>query len=145
MHKIFPFLPCLVGFALLVNPQIANAQPICTPNLTPEKAFLAIKNANNPSLAITTHNPNSTNQNTPLPNHFSTSTLININTASEAELVQLKGISSKKAQDIMLYREMIAPFRTVDDLDKVKGIGKATIDKNRTIISVGDGQTVKSP
>lgn len=37
---------------------------------------------------------------------------------------------------------MIAPFKSIDELDKVKGIGKATIEKNRAILSIGDGQTV---
>lgn len=115
-----------------------NAQPICTPNLTPEQAFLAIKNANNPQAL--TISPTIPTQSTAPVSSQPTSTLINLNTATEAELVQLNGISSKKAQEIILYREMIAPFRTVDDLDKVKGIGKATIDKNRAIMTVGDGQ-----
>lgn len=130
---------------LLVYCSITHALPICTPNLTPEQAFLAIKNANNPQSTQTPPlQPNAptqaqlSTQTAPQP----TANLININTATEAELVQLNGISSKKAQDIILYREMIAPFRTVDDLDKVKGIGKATIDKNRAIMTVGDGQTV---
>lgn len=131
------FLQLLSGIILLSTFQSSYAQPICTPNLTPEQAFLAIKNANNPQSTQTAPTQLSA-QTTPQP----TANLININTATEAELVQLNGISSKKAQDIILYREMIAPFRTLDDLDNVKGIGKATIDKNRAIITVGDGQTV---
>lgn len=94
---------------------------MCTPNLTPEQAFLHLTNQ---SEKVSTKTD------------LSLSKLININTASEAELVQLHGISSKKAQDIILYRSMIAPFEMVDDLDKVKGIGKATIDKNRHLITV---------
>ena len=46
-------------------------------------------------------------------------------------LTQLDGIGAKKAQQIILYRQMIAPFATADDLANVKGIGKATVDKNR--------------
>ncbi|OBX79532.1 hypothetical protein A9308_00175 [Moraxella atlantae] len=61
---------------------------------------------------------------------------ININTAREAELVQLAGIGASKAQAIILYREQIAPFASVDDLARVKGIGKATVDKNRNRLSV---------
>lgn len=131
---------------MVVGLSFAYAQPICTPNLTPEQAFLAIKNAKNPQNTPTNLPTQLTVQNQPqiftqMPVQ-PTSNLININTASEAELAQLNGISSKKAQDIILYREMIAPFRTVDDLDNVKGIGKATVDKNRNIITVGDGKTV---
>lgn len=132
------FFQLLSGVTLLFTFQNSHAQPICTPNLTPEQAFLAIKNANNPQ-ALTISPTISTQPTAPVSSQ-PTSTLINLNTATEAELVQLNGISSKKAQEIILYREMIAPFRTVDDLDKVKGIGKATIDKNRAIMTVGDGQ-----
>lgn len=103
--------------SILSIPVFAN---ICTPNLTPEQAFLQL-----------------TNQKEQVSHQIKTqSKLININTASEAELSQLHGISSKKAQAIILYRTMIAPFTSVDDLDKVKGIGKATVDKNRHLITV---------
>ena len=42
------------------------------------------------------------------------------------------GIGAKKAQQIILYRQMMAPFATADDLANVKGIGKATVDKIAT-------------
>ncbi|WP_201615538.1 ComEA family DNA-binding protein [Psychrobacter urativorans] len=57
---------------------------------------------------------------------------ININRASEGELVSLHGIGSSKAQAIILYREMFGDFKTVEELEKVKGIGPKTIEKNRT-------------
>ena len=56
---------------------------------------------------------------------------ININRASEGELVSLNGIGSSKAQAIILYREMFGDFKTVDELAKVKGIGAKTVEKNR--------------
>ena len=63
---------------------------------------------------------------------------ININRATEAELVSLDGIGSNKAQAIILYREMFGGFKTVDELTKVKGIGAKTIEKNRRRLSVQD-------
>ena len=57
---------------------------------------------------------------------------VNINRATESELVSLHGIGSSKAQAIILYREMFGDFKTVDDLEKVKGIGAKTIEKNRS-------------
>lgn len=60
------------------------------------------------------------------------SVVVNINTATEAELVSLHGIGSSKAQAIILYREMFGNFNSVDDLAKVKGIGVKTIEKNRS-------------
>ncbi len=51
-----------------------------------------------------------------------TQTSININRATEAELVGLDGIGSSKAQAIILYREMFGGFKSVDELTKVKGM-----------------------
>lgn len=64
--------------------------------------------------------------------------MININRASEGELVLLHGIGSSKAQAIILYREMFGDFKTVDELARVKGIGVKTIEKNRGRLSVQD-------
>ena len=58
-----------------------------------------------------------------------TQTRININRATEAELVALNGIGSSKAQAIILYREMFGGFKTVDELTKVKGIGAKRLRK----------------
>ncbi|HBI49118.1 MAG TPA: competence protein ComEA [Moraxellaceae bacterium] len=99
----------------------AQAQ-VCTPSLTPEQAFLAVTN-------LTGTNGGSTKPSTNV--LANSSKVININIASEAQLTQLDGIGAKKAQQIILYRQMIAPFATADDLANVKGIGKATVDKNR--------------
>ena len=61
---------------------------------------------------------------------------VNLNTASEAELDAIKGIGPGKAKAIVEYRDKNGPFKTVDDLGLVKGIGTATIEKNRDKISV---------
>ena len=63
---------------------------------------------------------------------------VNINRASEGELVSLNGIGSSKAQAIILYREMFGDFKSVDELEKVKGIGEKTIEKNRGRLRVQD-------
>ena len=67
-----------------------------------------------------------------------TQTSININRATEAELVGLDGVGSSKAQAIILYREMFGRFQTVDELVKVKGIGVKTVEKNRARLRVQD-------
>lgn len=63
---------------------------------------------------------------------------VNINRATEGELVSLNGIGSNKAQEIILYREMFGDFKSVDELVKVKGIGAKTIEKNRARMRVGN-------
>lgn len=56
-----------------------------------------------------------------------TDSRININTASSAELEMLSGIGPVKAQAIIDYRSINGPFRTVDELLDVPGIGPATL------------------
>ena len=61
---------------------------------------------------------------------------VNINTATKEQLDGLKGIGPTKAQAIIDYRTKNGPFKTVDDLEKVPGIGPATMKDIRGSISV---------
>lgn len=62
---------------------------------------------------------------------------VNINTATAEELATLlKGVGLKKAQQIVEYRETNGPFKAIDELALVKGIGKSTIEKNQTRIKL---------
>jgi competence protein ComEA len=62
---------------------------------------------------------------------------VNINTATQSELEAIKGLGPTKAQSIIAYREANGNFKSVDDLDKVKGFGKASIDRIKGDLSVG--------
>jgi competence protein ComEA len=62
---------------------------------------------------------------------------VDINAANAGELATVMvGIGQSKAAAIVEYREENGPFKSVDDLALVKGIGAATIEKNRDKISV---------
>ena len=63
--------------------------------------------------------------------------LLNINTADEAQLTSLKGIGPTKAKAITQYRQEHGPFKTVDDLKHVSGIGDKTLAALRPFITVG--------
>lgn len=62
--------------------------------------------------------------------------LIDINTASAADLDRLPGIGPKLAQRIMNTRAA-APFQTVDELRRVPGIGPKTLEKVRPYVTIG--------
>ena len=62
---------------------------------------------------------------------------VNINTATQSELEAVKGVGASKAKAIISYREANGGFKSLDDLDNVKGFGKASIDKLRNELSVG--------
>jgi competence protein ComEA len=62
---------------------------------------------------------------------------VNINTATKDELVALEGIGPAKAQAILDYRKANGPFKSVDDLKNVKGIGAKRLEKLRADITVG--------
>jgi len=57
--------------------------------------------------------------------------IVDINKASAEEIAELDNIGPKKAKEIVEYREKNGAFKSLDDLQGVKGIGKATIEKNR--------------
>ena len=61
---------------------------------------------------------------------------VNINSATAAELDSLSGIGPTKAQAIVDYRNQNGPFRTVDDLLNVPGIGPKTLETIRDQITV---------
>lgn len=66
-----------------------------------------------------------------------TSTQVNINTADEAALASLPNIGPAKARAIVAYRTQHGPFKKVDDLEKVPGIGDKTLQTLRDKITVG--------
>lgn len=62
---------------------------------------------------------------------------VNINTAdAETLAVKLKGVGESRAMEIVRYREAYGPFASADELTEVKGIGKATLDMNRDVITL---------
>jgi len=64
---------------------------------------------------------------------------VNINTAdAETISAELNGIGLSKARAIVEYRKKHGPFRSVDDLSLVKGIGERTVEKNRADILIAD-------
>ena len=61
---------------------------------------------------------------------------INVNTASAEELTALPGIGKAYADRIVEYREKNGPFKKVDDLLNVRGIGEKTLERIRDRVTV---------
>jgi competence protein ComEA len=63
--------------------------------------------------------------------------MLDINSANAAAIAAaLDGVGLTKAQEIVAYREMFGSFHSVEELAEVKGIGVATVEKNRQRIIV---------
>jgi competence protein ComEA len=63
-------------------------------------------------------------------------TLVNVNSAAADELETLPGIGEVLAQAIISYREEHGPFTSVDELEEVSGIGPATLEEIRDLVTV---------
>lgn len=63
--------------------------------------------------------------------------LVNINTATLEELDSLPGIGPTIAQRIIDYRTENGPFSTIDEIMDVSGVGPATFDEIKDLITVG--------
>ena len=61
---------------------------------------------------------------------------ININTADKEMLMSIKGIGEKRAQAIIDYRKEHGPFKSVNELAEIKGLGTVFIESNREILTV---------
>ncbi len=61
---------------------------------------------------------------------------ININTASKRELMRLPGIGPVLAQRILEHREAHGPFKAIEEIMDVKGIGPKLFEKIKNKITV---------
>ena len=62
---------------------------------------------------------------------------VDLNSASAEQLAStLAGVGTVKAQAIIRYRDEVGPFRSVEELEEVKGIGLNTVKRNKARISV---------
>ena len=61
---------------------------------------------------------------------------VNLNTATKEELDGINGIGPVKAQAILDHRKKNGPFKSVDDLQNVKGFGDKSVGKVRSKLTV---------
>ena len=61
---------------------------------------------------------------------------VNINTASESELQTLTGIGPSKAATIIQYRTEKGPFKSIEEIKNIGGIGDKTFEKLKDDIEI---------
>ena len=67
---------------------------------------------------------------------------VDLNTSTAKELQQLPGIGKGLAKRIIDYRTANGPFKTVEDVIKVKGIGKKMFARMQDRLTVGSSSQV---
>lgn len=73
---------------------------------------------------------------------YASASQLNINTATAGIMAkELDGIGKIKAQAIVDYRKRHGPFQSVDDLEKVPGIGKKTVESLRSSLVLKDARS----
>lgn len=69
-------------------------------------------------------------------NSQSISAKININTASTTELDKLPGVGPSRAEQIITYRAENGGFKSIEEIQNIKGIGPKTFEKMKDMITV---------
>jgi competence protein ComEA len=69
---------------------------------------------------------------------------VNLNTATVADLQELPGVGAKVAARIIEYRQKQGPFKRIEELMNIQGIGEKSFLKLRPQITVG-GKTEAPP
>jgi competence protein ComEA len=70
---------------------------------------------------------------------------VDVNTADAKTIArELTGIGLSRAQAIVDYREKNGPFKSPDDVAKVKGVGMKVVEQNRANIKTDKGEKAKS-
>lgn len=67
--------------------------------------------------------------------------IVNLNTASAAELEALPGIGAKTAARIVEYRQKNGPFKKIEDLMNVRGVGEKNFLKLKPQLTVSPART----
>jgi comEA protein len=62
---------------------------------------------------------------------------VNLNSATSEELQEVPGIGPATADKILQMRKSYGPFKSVDDLVAIRGIGKKRLDKMRKYLTIG--------
>lgn len=74
---------------------------------------------------------------------FNVFAAVNVNTATQEQLESLNGIGPAKAKAIIDYRQKNGAFKTLEDIDKVPGVGAGIMGKIKNDVTLTGTTTVK--
>ena len=70
---------------------------------------------------------------------------VDINTADAQTLaLNIKGVGDRKAAEIVSYREKYGPFKSIEELKNIRGIGSKLIEKNRANLLIVNNEDAVS-
>ena len=69
------------------------------------------------------------------------SAVLNINTATAADLQKLPGVGAATAERILEYRQKHGPFKKIEELMNVRGIGEKSFLKLKPLITAAPPRT----
>jgi competence ComEA-like helix-hairpin-helix protein len=69
--------------------------------------------------------------------------VVNLNSATEAELMLLPGVGPSKAAAVLAFRKKYGAFKKVEDLSKVKGFSYKTLKKLKPYLALSGATTYK--
>ncbi|HEY8856553.1 MAG TPA: helix-hairpin-helix domain-containing protein [Rugosibacter sp.] len=75
---------------------------------------------------------------------FNVFAAVNVNTATQEQLESLNGIGPAKAKAIIDYRQKNGAFKTLEDIDKVPGVGAGIMGKIKNDVTLTGATTVKA-
>jgi competence protein ComEA len=107
-----------------------------TPTTTPSSS--TAKHADEASVATAPSSSGSPSSSRSASSKLAPGEKININTASVEELDRLPGIGKTKAQGIVDYRNQNGSFKSLEDIEKVKGIKAGSFEKLKDHIKLSD-------
>lgn len=67
--------------------------------------------------------------------------LMNVNTATWSELLQIPGITETVAWNIVKHRELNGDYSSVDQLSNIKGIGKKSLEKIKLYVALNSAKS----
>ena len=83
-------------------------------------------------------------QQAPAPAQQGVTGVVNVNVADSEQLKLLPGVGPAKAQAILEYRKAKGPFKKIEDLLGVSGIGERALERMRPFV-VLEGKTTAQP